>query len=64
MKFYEQRVNELDEKFKENEKTKLVLEAKLKEYEKLLQEKSQQETELQRKLQDVRLKSSNLHRNN
>jgi hypothetical protein len=40
VKFFEQRINEFDEKFKENEKVKTALQEKLKEYEKMLSEKA------------------------
>ena len=33
MKYFEQQINAFDEKFKENEKLKAALEAKLKDYE-------------------------------
>lgn len=53
VKYYEQRVNELDEKFKDNEKVKLALEAKLRDYERMFQEKQMSEQELQKKLLEV-----------
>ena len=43
VKYYEQKVNELDEKFKENEKAKQALEARLRDYERILHERTQAE---------------------
>ena len=39
LKYFEQRFNEVDEKFKENEKVKEALQRKVQEYERMLQEK-------------------------
>lgn len=43
----------MDEKFKDNEKVKLALEAKLRDYERMFQEKQMSEQELQKKLLEV-----------
>ncbi|CDW86485.1 zinc finger protein dzip1l [Stylonychia lemnae] len=50
--YFQQKLNEFDDKFKQNEQVKQELEQKVKDYEKQLQLKSQTETQILAKLQE------------
>jgi len=56
IKFFEQRINEFEDKFRENESVKAALQEKLHEYERLVSEKAEAEAQLQQRLKDEEAK--------
>ena len=56
IRFFEQRVLEFEDKFRENEATKAALQEKLREYERLVQEKATAEQQLRQRLKDEEAK--------